>query len=148
MKVLGVDVSEGEYSFLDKFCTLSNLEEFLKEPRFVVLCVPLNSKMRGMFDERHFVYMRDDAIFINVSRGEVVKQGDLIKALQSRSISGAILDVFEEEPLPKTSPLWEMSNVVVTPHIVGPNVPEEMVKFFVENLRRFRGGDDLLGLVD
>jgi len=71
-----------------------------------------------------------------------------LKALKQGSIAGAVLDVFHEEPLPRDHPLWDLDNVIITPHISGPSIPEDIAKIFIENLRRFEEGKTLEGVVD
>lgn len=87
---------------------------------------------------------------INVGRGVIVDLGDLTAALQAGEIAGAGLDVFEIEPLPKEHPLWQMANVIITPHTAAasPRVPERYQKFLLENLRRFAAGEPVLNVVD
>lgn len=92
--------------------------------------------------------MRPEAWLVNLGRGSLVQEPALVRALQERWIAGAVLDVFAEEPLPTEHPFWGMTNVVVTPHISGPSVPEEIAPSFNENLRRFLGGRPLRGRVD
>jgi len=94
--------------------------------------------------------MQSSACFINVARGEIVKQDQLVKALQNKSIAGAALDVFEEEPLPQDSPLYDLDNVILTPHISGlfPHYNREAVKVFKNNLRLFIEGEKLVNVID
>jgi phosphoglycerate dehydrogenase-like enzyme len=94
--------------------------------------------------------MKSDAYLLNVARGVLVDEKALIKALQDRKIGGAALDVFEEEPLSAESPLWDLENVIITPHQAGIShkLWERQYKLFSENLRRFEKGAPLLGLVD
>ena len=89
-----------------------------------------------------------EAVVANIGRGAVIVQDDLVRALQSGALGGAVLDVFEKEPLPQDSPLWTMENVIVTPHISGPdNIPVNAQRF-LENYRRFVAGEPLAGVVD
>ena len=94
--------------------------------------------------------MMPGAIFVNVSRGGVVRQPDLIDALESGHLKGAVLDVFEKEPLPADNPLWGMGNVIVTPHTSGAmrDYWTPLVALFADNLRRFEKGQPLLNVVD
>ena len=92
--------------------------------------------------------MKPSAILVNVSRGAIVDEAALIDALQEGTIGGAILDVFETEPLPAESPLWTLESVTITSHHSGLNIPDEMADFFLDNLTRFRAGQPLHGLVD
>ena len=96
--------------------------------------------------------MRPGAVLLNCGRGSTVDEAALVKALESGRLSGAVLDVFEKEPLPKDSPLWGMPNVVLTPHISGrdgdPCNAPEIFAIFRENLTRFAGGRPLTHIVD
>ncbi|MFW5896034.1 MAG: NAD(P)-dependent oxidoreductase, partial [archaeon] len=112
---------------------------------YLVLACPLNEETRGMIGRWEFRMMKNDAVLINIARGGVVDQDALVRALQQHSIGGAALDVFETEPLPQDSPLWDLSNVIVTPHMAG-STPEYMARgaeIFVENYERYLAGDPL-----
>jgi phosphoglycerate dehydrogenase-like enzyme len=117
---------------------------------FVVITLPLTDTTHHLFGEELFRAMKSTAFLINVGRGPVVNEEDLIKALKKGWIAGAGLDVFEEEPLPENSPLWEMENVIMSPHVSGftPAYDERTTDLLVENLRRYLGGEPLLNVVD
>ncbi len=148
MRVIGFDLVARENSLFDASYGREQLLEFVAQPRYLSINLPLTLQTEGMFDTKVFEAMREDSIIINTTRGPVVREEDLIRALEHGLIGGAILDVFEEEPLPTDSPLWDMENVIVTPHHAGPSVPEEMVAFFLENAERWRRGETLWGLVN
>ncbi|WP_210495118.1 D-2-hydroxyacid dehydrogenase [Microvirga antarctica] len=115
----------------------------------VVLSLPLSSQSRHVFGAPEFALMRRAAILINVSRGEIVDQGALVRALQSGSIAGAGLDVFDPEPIPTNSSLWDLSNVIITPRVAGyaPPAFAKLGQLVGENLRRFRSNECLLNRV-
>jgi len=92
--------------------------------------------------------MKPSAWLINVARGPIVDEAALIDALRARRIGGAILDVFDTEPLPPEHPLWTLENVVITPHISGPSTPREIAPIFADNLRRYLAGRPLRHAVD
>ena len=94
--------------------------------------------------------MRSDALLVNVSRGQLVDEAALVAALRSNRIGGAALDVFEDEPLAKDSPLWALPNTLITPHTSGfrPDHWDAATDLFSENLRRFEAGQPLLNVVD
>ena len=94
--------------------------------------------------------MKKKPYFFNIGRGAVVDEKALINALKEGKIRGAGIDVFEDEPLPSDSPLWEMENVLVTPHIAGlfPNYWEEPTNLFIENFKRYINGKELINVVD
>jgi phosphoglycerate dehydrogenase-like enzyme len=148
MDVIGLDVLPRELPTVRKTYSLDGLSEFLSQVHYLVICLPLTRQTEGMLGREQFAAMRGDAYVVNVARGAIIKEKELIRALEEGRIRGAILDVFEEEPLPSASPLWTMKSVVVSPHIAGGASPKEMVDFFVANLERFRRGEPLQGVVD
>jgi phosphoglycerate dehydrogenase-like enzyme len=92
--------------------------------------------------------MRPAAWLLNVGRGALIDEKALVQALERRTIGGAVLDVFTTEPLPADHPLWGLDNAVITPHISGPNMPEEIAPVFNDNLARYRAGRPLRHVVD
>ena len=126
------------------------LLDLLPEADFVVLTAPLNRATRGMIGERELRAMKDTAYLVNIGRGGTIQEQVLIQALREGWIAGAGLDVFAEEPLPATSPLWAMENVIVTAHYAGmtPHYDERALAIFLDNLRRYRAGEPLRNVVD
>jgi phosphoglycerate dehydrogenase-like enzyme len=126
------------------------LPAMLPECDFVVLVVPATAATSRLVGERELRRMRRTAYLVNIARGSVVDEAALIRALEEKWIAGAALDVFETEPLPPTSPLWGMENVIVTPHISGEpdEYPRRVMTVFADNLRRWREGRPLLNVVD
>ena len=94
--------------------------------------------------------MKETAVIINIARGSLIQEEFLIRALLEDKIAGAGLDVFETEPLPEESPLWEMPNVVITPHVAGgtPHYIDRLLDIFTENLKRYQAGEPLINMVD
>ena len=127
-----------------------HLHEALGRADHVLDALPLTDATRRLFDAQAFAAMRPSARFYNVGRGGTVDEPALIEALRGGGIAGAALDVYEEEPLPASSPLWAMSNVIVSPHICGDvdGWEEAVVGVFVDNLGRFVRGEPLRNLVD
>jgi phosphoglycerate dehydrogenase-like enzyme len=126
-----------------------DLDELLPLADAVVVTLPLTDETRGMFSRRRIVAMRPGAIFVNVGRGGVVDETALVEALRSGHLLGAALDVFADEPLPAESPLWELENVIVSPHTAALSVRENerIVDLFAENLRRYLAGEELLSRI-
>jgi phosphoglycerate dehydrogenase-like enzyme len=126
------------------------LLQVLPEAHFVVLTVPLTPETRGMIDEAELRTMRADAYLINIGRGGTVQENALVQALREGWIAGAGLDVFESEPLPEGSPLWQMSNVILTPHYAGltPQYERRATGIFLDNLARYVSGEPLRNVVD
>jgi D-3-phosphoglycerate dehydrogenase len=116
----------------------------------LILCVPLNAQTRGMIGAPQLAAMKPGAVLVNVARGQCVAEADLIAALESGHLGGAALDVTEEEPLPPTSRLWDLPNVIVTPHVGAQSARryDDTTDFFCRNLRRYLAGRRLLNLVD
>lgn len=128
----------------------NKLLDLLPESDFVVLTVPLTHETRGMIGEQELQAMKSTAYIVNIGRGGTIQENALVRALQEGWIAGAGLDVFETEPLPDDSPLWEMDNVIITSHYSGltPRYHERALAIFLDNLRRYRGGEPLRNVVD
>ncbi|WP_067457648.1 D-2-hydroxyacid dehydrogenase [Actinomadura macra] len=126
------------------------LDEAIIEADYVVLAAPLTEQTRDMIDAAMLDRMKPTARLINVGRGQLVVEDDLIAALRAERIAGAALDVFVDEPLPPSSPLWGMPNVIVSPHMSGDATGwrEDLVRVFAGNLRRWIDGRQLRNVVD
>lgn len=138
MKVTGVDITAHDKPFFDRVEPLENLDEQLKTADVVVLTLPLTDSTKRMFDKAKFELMKSSAIFVNIARGALVDEQDMISALKNKIIGGAVLDVFEQEPLDRLSPLWKMDNVIITPHnsFVGENNNKRMFDVIISNLEK------------
>jgi len=125
--------------------TDDRLAELLAWADVIVVAAPLTDRTRGLLGAEQFAAMRPGAWFVNVGRGEVVDEAALVAALESGHVGAAGLDVFAVEPLPQESPLWDMPNVIVTPHVAGSSEPSDQraVDLFIENLGRYVGGEPL-----
>jgi phosphoglycerate dehydrogenase-like enzyme len=134
----------------EKMYPAGNLLNMLPACDYVVLLVPLTPDTYHMFNAEAFVRMKPTAFFFNLGRGPVVDEAALIDALQRGQIAGAGLDVFEQEPLPAASPLWQMNNVIISPHVAGftPHYDDRACDLFAQNLRRYLAGEPLLNLVE
>ncbi|HKJ95899.1 MAG TPA: NAD(P)-dependent oxidoreductase, partial [Gammaproteobacteria bacterium] len=121
---------------------------FVSEPDYLVLTLPATDSTYHLVDRETLDAMRGDARLINVGRGSLVDEPALVDGLRKGAIAGAVLDVFEEEPLPESSPLWELSNCHVTPHVAADSFPEDIAGIFAENYRRYVAGRELLYRVD
>lgn len=135
---------------VDEVMPLENLHEALAQADYVALHVPFTEATRHLIDASALAAMKPTATLINTARGPVVDEKALITVLQKRQIAGAILDVFETEPLPQNSLLWNLDNVIVTPHISDAvsDWPRRMATFFCDNLDRWLAGDTLINEVD
>jgi phosphoglycerate dehydrogenase-like enzyme len=123
------------------------LDHVLTTTDILVVVIPLTDATQGMLDAHRLSLLPDRALLINVSRGPVIVEADLIHALRTRPIT-AVLDVFDQEPIPLDSPFWDMENVFVTPHIAGPYDPEFCTQVFLDNLERYRLGQPMNYVVD
>jgi phosphoglycerate dehydrogenase-like enzyme len=116
----------------------------------VAICCPLTPETRGLFNDAAFTHMKPSALLVNVTRGEVIVEAALVRALQARQIRGAALDVAPREPLPPDSALWDMDNVVMTPHTAGASQYRagRNIERFVRNLGHLQHHEPLEGVID
>lgn len=149
MQVTGLARSSRDDPRFDRVLANDRLPELLPEADFVVITAPLTENTRGLFDRHTFAAMKPTARLINVGRGPIVVTDDLVEALNSGTIAGAALDVFEEEPLPSEHPLWDMPNVMMSAHMAGDFIGwrQALGEQFVDNFRRWQAGDPLLNEV-
>jgi D-3-phosphoglycerate dehydrogenase len=126
--------------YVESLWPADRLHDMAAAVDFLVLCAPLNQSTRGMIDAGVLGRMKRGAMLVNVARGPLVVPDDLVAALQSGHLAGAVMDVTEPEPLPPDSPLWEMSNVIITPHVGGQSSwrIDNMTQLFCRNLRRWQ----------
>lgn len=116
-----------------------NMSKVINEMDIVVNILPLTDQTYHLYNEQLFSAMKPGTVFINVGRGPSVNTADLVQALETKQLSFAALDVFEDEPLPENSPLWDLDNVLITPHISGltPEFKGKLLTIFIQNLRKF-----------
>jgi len=151
MRILAVDPEEVDVPDGVEACWgTERFYDLLAESDVVTICAPLTRETQGLFDREAFQRMREHALLINVSRGKIMEEAALVEALEQGWIAGAGLDVTPEEPLPQDHPLWQMENVLLTPHTAGgsPRRNDRMVALFCENLRRLLVGEPLLSVID
>lgn len=132
----------------ERVFTGHEFDEFLSQPDYIVNTLPSTPATVRLFDETVFRTMKATAVLINIGRGDAVVEEALIRALQHGMIGGAVLDVFEQEPLPADNPLWTLPNVVITPHNSGFSFPGDIVALFAENYHRYSKGESLLYRID
>ncbi|MBA3825908.1 MAG: D-2-hydroxyacid dehydrogenase [Ktedonobacterales bacterium] len=135
---------------VDALLPLAQLHDLLAQSDFVVLALPSTPASRGLLGAAELTAMRPHAFLVNIARGDIVDETALIAALRAGTIGGAGLDVFAHEPLPPESPLWDMPNVIISPHIAGPTdrYSERFTDLFLDNLTRFDNGQPLRNVVD
>ncbi len=131
--------------FVHRLYPHTALRSMVKECDFVVVTLPLNDETRSLVDASVLAAMKPTAFIVDVSRGGIIEHKALVRALEDHKIAGAGLDVFPEEPLPKDSPLWQMPNVLITPHISGvsSHYDERAASMFSVNLRNYLAGQPL-----
>ncbi len=143
MTVLGMRHSGKSEEFVDEMFTQKQLIDLLPRCDYIVVTLPLTPETRNMFGKNEFKLMKRSAFFINIGRGNLVIQIELIQALKDKDIAGAGLDVFETEPLPENSPLWELNNVIITPHTSGNTefYDQRLIQdIFMPNLKDYLNG--------
>jgi phosphoglycerate dehydrogenase-like enzyme len=135
---------------LERVVGPDGLAELIAESDVIVLAAPLTPETEGMIDERAVAAMKRDAWLINVARGRLIDDTALIRALRENRIGGAALDAFRDEPLPQSSPYWELPNVILTPHTAwsSTRVLDRSIDLFCDNLVRFQRGEELRNVVD
>ncbi|MBU2644455.1 D-2-hydroxyacid dehydrogenase [bacterium] len=151
MKVVGVRRNPDQSSpHVEKMFGPNQLHDMLALCDWVVVAAAGTAETNGLIGEAELGVMKQNAVIINIARGSLIQEKALIQALQEKRIAGAGLDVFETEPLPADSPLWEMPNVIITPHVAGgtPYYIDRLVDIFVENLKRYQAGEPLINVVD
>lgn len=150
VEVIGVDIKDPNLSYVEKVYHSDKIKDALSKGDFVVIATPLTEETYHMISNEEFNSMKKTATFINIARGKVVDQDALYKALKENVIANGAIDVFEEEPLEETSPLWDLDNIIITPHVAGtmPEYMDNASDIFVENLKLYLQGKKLNNLVD
>jgi glyoxylate/hydroxypyruvate reductase A len=148
MAVYGLSRSGTAAALVDRHFTPDRWIDFVGDLDVLVLALPRTAETEKVVDADVLGAMRPQAVLINVGRGILVDERALIQAIRGKQIAGAVLDVFETEPLPEDSPLWDLPGVRVSPHIAGPSTPEGVGSYFLSNVHRFILGEPLAGFVD
>ncbi|GEO78892.1 D-isomer specific 2-hydroxyacid dehydrogenase NAD-binding protein [Companilactobacillus mindensis DSM 14500] len=146
MKTIGVRRSDKPAEYIDEMIPMSEMESRINEVHFVINALPDTEETIGMFNKDIFEKMSKKAYYINIGRGKTTNMSDLVDALNDGKIAGAGLDVTTPEPLPSDSPLWDMKNVIITPHDAGASVHYEERAFaiFKENLKAYVENGDVV----
>jgi phosphoglycerate dehydrogenase-like enzyme len=141
---------KGKPDGVEQLYASSEINTLLEQSDYVVLAAPTTADTTGLIDAERLAHMKSDAFLINVGRGPLIDEVALAVALRSKQIAGAALDVFDQEPLPADSPLWDLENVLLTPHTAGLTAKlwERHYALLSENLRRYLAQEPLLALVD
>ncbi|GGK08014.1 glycerate dehydrogenase [Lentibacillus kapialis] len=151
MNVYGVSRSGRSTEYFDRIVKQDVFKSMLPEADYVVSVLPSTAETKDFFTYDHFRKMPDHAVFLNMGRGGVVREDTILKAVHTGEIAHAVLDVFEEEPLPENHPFWQEENVTVTPHLSGvsPFYQKRALEIFEENLRTYlNGGTHYVNKID
>ncbi len=141
-RILGADIFDSKCEFVDEFFYMDSLHTALKLCDIAVLCLPLTEKTEHIINEEALSCLKDDAVLINISRGKIINEADLIKTICDGRLRGVALDVFEEEPLSSQCPLWGIPRVHITPHnsFVSDAVNQRLFELIYKNLTEFDYG--------
>lgn len=141
---------KGTPEHVERVFSSSQVDELLSQSDYVILAAPLTPATRSLMNAARFEKMKPDACLINVSRGPLVDETALAQSLREKKIGGAALDVFAQEPLPSDSPLWDLENLLITPHTAAltEKLWERHYELFAQNLRRYLAHQPLLAVVD
>ena len=150
MNVVGLKRTVEDLENFDEVRPLNELQRSMKTADYVVILAPLTKETRGLIGKEELALMKEDAVLINLARGPLVDEAELIKALEEKKIRGAGLDVFSREPLPSDSPLWDLDNIILTPHLGGFSdvSNERSIALISENIRRYYAGEKLKNIVN
>lgn len=152
---IGVRRTEGEVlPYYKEIYTTKDLDKLLPEADVVALCLPSTPETKGLFCKKRLLSMKEDAVLLNVGRGDTVVLSDLTEVLKMGHLYGVALDVLETEPLPKEHPLWNIERAIITPHISGGSFNhleetyEKIVEICMDNLKRYEVGEPLKNKID
>ena len=148
IRVIGLNRSGKPSEEVDKVYTVDDLADFLKEPDYVVLTLPATAQTKHLIHADMLKLMKPSAVLINVGRGNSINEADLVWALNEGVIGGAVLDVFDKEPLARDSQLWKLDNVFITPHTSAISFPADIGDIFIGNYHRFVQRNPLRHVVD
>lgn len=149
MQVYGYASTVREHTYIDQVFTIETQDRFLSELDYLVSILPNTNETKGIINTQLLEKLPNSAVFLNVGRGANVVEEDLVQAIEKKHISAAVLDVFNTEPLPNSSKLWELENVYVTPHVSGyVEDNSKIISTFAENYKKYTSGEQLLHTID
>ncbi|WP_237562846.1 D-2-hydroxyacid dehydrogenase [Bacillus dakarensis] len=148
MNVYGLSHSGKNAALVDIHFVPNQWKEFVRELDYLVLILPLTDSTYHVVNKELLLEMKPSACLINVGRGALINESDLLTVMHSGHLHAAVLDVFETEPLPKEHDFWSMQNVFVTPHLSGPSTIDDVSSYFIKNLQLYMNNQPLHGLVD
>ncbi|BDB03442.1 phosphoglycerate dehydrogenase [Clostridium botulinum] len=150
VNILGVNTKGRDVEYFNKCYSKENIKEMVSKSDIVILSIPYTKETENLVDENVLNSMKDGVLFINISRGSIVDERKLIENLKLGKIKGAALDVFEEEPLFKDNPIWELDNAIITPHNSWISEKRNIRRFDIiyENLKNYKEGTELKSVVN
>lgn len=148
MLTSGYSPTPSPRSFIDQMFGADQLLEFVSDLDYLIAVLPDTPSTTHLIDASVFKAMKPEAVLINVGRGNVIDESALVDALRHKEIGGAVLDVFQQEPLPKAHPFWETEGLIITSHKAAFSYPEDVAPLFIDNYRRFAAGKPLKHQVD
>lgn len=150
VNILGVNTSATNTEYFDKCYSIDNLKDMIRNCDAIVVTIPYTEKTHHLINHEMFQEMKDGVYLVNIARGSIIDESSMIENLNNGKLKGAALDVFEKEPIDADSPLWEMQNVIVTPHNSWMSEVGNVRRFNIiyENLKRYKSGEKLLNVVD
>ena len=148
MKVLGLRQQSGYIDSVNIIYHTDEINSFVKDLDYLVITLPDTVKTKGLFNKNIFKCMKESSVIINIGRGSVINEIDLIEALKNKTIKSAVLDVFENEPLNEKNLLWDMENVFITPHISAVSFPNQIVNIFYNNYLKFINNKPIDYIID
>lgn len=148
MEVYGLSSSGKNAHLVDIHFTSNEWNEFVKDLDYLVLTLPLTDSTCHVINREILLSMKSTAYLVNVGRGALINENDLASVIEAGYLQGAVLDVFETEPLPKDHAFYSLPNVYVTSHLSGPSTISGVTRFFIDNLKRYINEQPLIGLVD
>jgi len=148
MQVKGLKFSAAAVPQVDEVYSFEQLSEFLTGLDYLVITLPATTLTKHLFNAAALAQLKPETVLINIGRGACVDQAALTHRLQTKQLRAAVLDVFEQEPLVATDPLWDLDNTYLTPHQAAVSFPADIVKIFVKNYRHFQQNEPLEYLID
>lgn len=150
VNVYGLNTNGRDVEPFDKCFPIDDMDEFLSECDVVVVSIPYTKKTHHLIDSNVIDKMKDNCVLINIARGSIINEEDLIDKIKQGKFLGVALDVFEKEPLSKESPLWNLENVILTPHNcwISENRNDRRFEVIYQNLKRFKNEEQLINLVN
>jgi len=150
MRVIGTQRTPKAHPAVAQIESPEHMDRVLAQADVVVLLLPLTDETRGLLSRERLAQLKPGALLVNLARGGIVDEAALVEALRSGRLAGAAFDVFDEEPLPASSPLWEAPNLWITPHMAGgfPEILDETTRLFAENVARLERGEPIRNAID